>query len=52
MKILFDENLLRKLVGALREEGHEVESVHTAPAGIGERKTLRVRKIPILIVAA
>ena len=29
MKILFDENLPRKLVAALREEGHEVESVHT-----------------------
>lgn len=29
MKILLDENLPRKLVAALREEGHEVESVHT-----------------------
>ncbi len=29
MKILLDENLPRKLVGALRAEGHEVESVHT-----------------------
>lgn len=29
MKILIDENLPRKLVGALRAEGHEVESVHT-----------------------
>ena len=29
MKILLDENLPRKLVGALRTEGHEVESVHT-----------------------
>jgi len=29
VKILFDENLPRKLVAALREEGHEVESVHT-----------------------
>ena len=29
MKILLDENLPRKLVGALRAEGHEVESVIT-----------------------
>jgi len=29
VKILLDENLPRKLVGALRVEGHEVESVHT-----------------------
>ena len=29
MKILLDENLPRKLVTALRGEGHEVESVHT-----------------------
>ena len=29
MKILLDENLPRKLVDALRAEGHEVESVHT-----------------------
>ncbi len=29
MKILLDENLPRKLVAALRTEGHEVESVHT-----------------------
>ena len=29
MKILLDENLPRKLVAALRGEGHEVESVHT-----------------------
>lgn len=29
MKILLDENLPRKLVNALRAEGHEVESVHT-----------------------
>ena len=29
MKILLDENLPRKLVPALRAEGHEVESVHT-----------------------
>ena len=29
MRILLDENLPRKLVAALREEGHEVESVHT-----------------------
>lgn len=29
MKILLDENLPRKLVTALRAEGHEVESVHT-----------------------
>lgn len=29
MKILLDENLPRKLVSALRAEGHEVESVHT-----------------------
>lgn len=29
MKILLDENLPRKLVGALRKEGHEVESVQT-----------------------
>ena len=29
MKILLDENLPRKLVAALRREGHEVESVHT-----------------------
>ena len=28
MKILLDENLPRKLVAALRVEGHEVESVH------------------------
>ena len=29
MKILLDENLPRKLVAALRAEGHEVESVYT-----------------------
>ena len=29
MKILLDENLPRKLVAALRAEGHYVESVHT-----------------------
>lgn len=29
MKILLDENLPRKLVAALRAQGHEVESVHT-----------------------
>lgn len=29
MRILLDENLPRKLVGALRIEGHHVESVHT-----------------------
>lgn len=29
MKILLDENLPRKLVAALRAEGHEVESIHT-----------------------
>jgi predicted nuclease of predicted toxin-antitoxin system len=29
VKILLDENLPRKLVAALRSEGHEVESVHT-----------------------
>ena len=29
MKILLDENLPRKLVAALRAEGHEVESVQT-----------------------
>ena len=29
MKILLDENLPRKLVEALRAEGHKVESVHT-----------------------
>ena len=29
MKIFIDENLPRKLVGVLRAEGHEVESVHT-----------------------
>jgi predicted nuclease of predicted toxin-antitoxin system len=29
LKILLDENLPRKLVAALRTEGHEVESVHT-----------------------
>ena len=29
MKILLDENLPRKLVAALRKDGHEVESVHT-----------------------
>jgi predicted nuclease of predicted toxin-antitoxin system len=29
VKILLDENLPRKLVDALRAEGHEVESVHT-----------------------
>ena len=29
MRILLDENLPRKLVAALRGEGHEVESVHT-----------------------
>ena len=30
MKILLDENLPRKLVAALRAEGHEVESAETA----------------------
>jgi hypothetical protein len=29
VRILLDENLPRKLVAALRGEGHEVESVHT-----------------------
>jgi predicted nuclease of predicted toxin-antitoxin system len=29
VKILLDENVPRKLVPALRSEGHEVESVHT-----------------------
>ena len=29
MRILLDENLPRKLVAALRSEGHAVESVHT-----------------------
>lgn len=29
MKVLLDENQPRKLVAALRAEGHEVESVHT-----------------------
>lgn len=29
MKILLDENLPRKLVSALRVEGHQTESVHT-----------------------
>jgi len=29
VKILLDENLPRKLVAALRAQGHEVESVHT-----------------------
>jgi hypothetical protein len=29
VKILLDENLPRKLVEALRAEGHTVESVHT-----------------------
>lgn len=29
MRILLDENLPRKLVEALRNEGHEVESVQT-----------------------
>jgi len=29
VRILLDENLPRKLVAALRAEGHEVESVHT-----------------------
>jgi len=29
VKILLDENLPRKLVTALRAQGHEVESVHT-----------------------
>lgn len=29
MKILLDENLPRKLVAALRAEGHAAESVHT-----------------------
>jgi predicted nuclease of predicted toxin-antitoxin system len=29
VKILLDENLPRKLVAALRAEGHEAESVHT-----------------------
>lgn len=29
MKILLDENLPRKLVAALRAEGHDVESIHT-----------------------
>ncbi len=29
MRILLDENLPRKLVEALRADGHEVESVHT-----------------------
>jgi predicted nuclease of predicted toxin-antitoxin system len=29
VKILLDENLPRKLVAALRAEGHDVESIHT-----------------------
>jgi predicted nuclease of predicted toxin-antitoxin system len=29
VRILLDENLPRKLVAALRAEGHKVESVHT-----------------------
>jgi predicted nuclease of predicted toxin-antitoxin system len=29
VRILLDENLPRKLVSALRAEGHDVESVHT-----------------------
>ena len=29
MRILLDENVPRKLVGVLRAEGHQVESVHT-----------------------
>jgi predicted nuclease of predicted toxin-antitoxin system len=29
VRILLDENLPRKLVAALRTEGHQVESVHT-----------------------
>jgi predicted nuclease of predicted toxin-antitoxin system len=29
VKILLDENLPRKLVTALRAEGHDVESIHT-----------------------
>jgi hypothetical protein len=29
VKILLDENLPRKLLPALRAEGHEVESIHT-----------------------
>jgi predicted nuclease of predicted toxin-antitoxin system len=29
VRILLDENLPRKLVAALRTEGHEVQSVHT-----------------------
>ncbi len=29
MKILLDENLPRKLVAALRSDGHQTESVHT-----------------------
>jgi predicted nuclease of predicted toxin-antitoxin system len=29
VRILLDENVPRKLVNALRAEGHEVESVHT-----------------------
>jgi predicted nuclease of predicted toxin-antitoxin system len=29
VKILLDENLPRKLIAALRDEGHQVESVHT-----------------------
>jgi predicted nuclease of predicted toxin-antitoxin system len=29
VKILLDENLPRKLVAALRADGHEVESIHT-----------------------
>lgn len=29
MKILLDENMPRKLVAALRAEGHDVDSVHT-----------------------
>ena len=29
MRILLDENLPRKLVAALRSEGHNVESIHT-----------------------
>jgi len=44
VKILLDENLPRKLVAALRAEGHEVESGHhVADAGFGQRQTLPIR---------
>jgi predicted nuclease of predicted toxin-antitoxin system len=38
LRILLDENLPRKLVQALRSEGHEVESVHTLLQGLENGK--------------